>query len=363
MLDKKVIRSRIRLVLNRPFYGSLVMKLKLQEWGEDTFATDGTLLYYPKNYTYEDKELITIVAHETLHCALGHVFRRGNRDPLLWNIAADYATNLILSEDTFFALPQDALLNKQYKGKTVEQIYEILKKNAIKVKLRMKDILEPGNGDAKSKSDSEISEALAQDWKDALAHAAEKNKGDIPGGLSELIKTITEPKIPWQQVLFRYLQTTKGNTDYTAYPFNRAHLYRDIYLPSMRGESIEVCCAIDTSGSMSSKELQHAFSEIRGICGCFGEYTIHFWQIDAAIQEELTITSDSEIPTIVKGRGGTSFIPIFKRIEELYLEDLPLIYITDLEGSFPKSTNVETFWVTETNNKAPFGTIIKLPNK
>lgn len=380
MLDKRVVKARVKLVLKRPFYGSLAMRLELEEWNENTFATDGKKLFYPKKYNFTDEQLIAIMAHETLHCALGHVFRRQKREPFRWNVAADYATNLIISKDSLFQLPPNSLLNNKYEGKSVEKIYDMLENQIKTITLSMKDILEAGgngkqassgigngSGDEKTFVSAQLSqeaqEELAQDWKDALAHAAEKHRGDIPGGMKELIKDITEPQIPWQQVLFRYLQSTKGVTDYTVYPFNRAHLYRGIYLPSMRGESIELCCAIDTSGSMSSQELSNAFAEIRGICSCFGEYTIHFWQIDVDIQEEKVITDESEIPTMVKGRGGTDFRPIFKRIKELNLEELPLIYLTDLEGVFPDKHTNETIWVTETDGKAPFGNVVKINDR
>jgi len=380
VIDKRIIKARVKLVLARPFYGSLSMRLKLEQWDQDTFATDGVSLFYPKKYTFTDDEIITIIAHEALHCALGHLFRRQKREALQWNIAADFATNAILKNDNF-TIPEDGLYSRDYENKTVERIYELLDKQGGegdgkggqgqgkgKHKLPMKDILDPaGNGkdakDGKGAMDEEAAKELEQDWKDAIAHAAEKHRGNIPGGLKDLLKELTEPQIPWQQVLFRYLQSAKGVTDYTAYPFNRAHIYREIYLPSMKGESIEVCCAVDTSGSMSNEEITNAFSEIKGICGCFGEYTIYFWQCDAAIQEEKVINSESELPTVIKGRGGTDFRPIFKRIEEMNLTELPLIYITDLQGAFPKSTNIETIWVTEQAEKAPFGSVIKINSR
>jgi len=370
MIDKRIIKARVKLVLSRPFYGSLSMRLKMEEWDEDTFATDGIKLFYPKKYPFNDEELITIIAHEALHCALGHLFRRQKREAFRWNIAADFATNIILTKD-HFKIPEGGLYDPKYENKTTERIYELLEGKIIK--LNMKDILKPGGDGEKTEdggkgvymdpNDEQAAKDLEQDWKDALSHAAEKHRGNIPGGLKDILKDLTEPQIPWQQVLFRYLQATKGVTDYTAYPFNRAHLYREIYLPSMRGESIEVCCAIDTSGSMSNDEIANAFSEIRGICSCFGDYTIYFWQCDAAIQEEKVITAESEIPTVIKGRGGTDFRPIFKRIEELNLVELPLIYLTDLQGAFPKSSLSETIWVTEQNDKAPFGTVIKINSR
>ncbi len=372
-MNKRLIRARVQLILNRPFYGSLSSRLELKEWDRDTFATDGKYLFYPKKYDYTDEQLESVVAHETLHCALGHLFRKGNRENFRWNIAADYAVNLALSKDNF-QIPNTWLLESQYEGMTAEKIYEKIKDKVKTIKLPMKDILKPGemskkikeamdrqkgNGD-KQEDQQFIQFELEQDWKDALAHAAQKNKGNIPGGLEEIIKYLVEPKIPWQQVLFRYLQASKGYSDYRAYPFNRNHVWREIYLPSLSGESIELCVAIDTSGSMGTEELKNAFSEIRGICSNFGEYRIFFWQCDCSIHEEKIIENESEIPTMVKGRGGTDFRPVFKRIEELNLEELPVVYLTDMYGDFPDKRD-DVFWVTETiGATAPFGEIITI---
>jgi predicted metal-dependent peptidase len=64
------------------------------------------------------------------------------------------------------------------------------------------------------------------------------------------------------------------------------------------------------------------------------------------------------------GRGGTSFVPVFKRIEELELDHLPLVYFTDLAGDFPKTSRNHVYWITRKSQRTwskiepPFGTTI-----
>jgi predicted metal-dependent peptidase len=48
-----------------------------------------------------------------LHCALGHQCRRGQRDPELWNEAADLAINPILIGNGF-TLPAGALIEPEF---------------------------------------------------------------------------------------------------------------------------------------------------------------------------------------------------------------------------------------------------------
>ena len=65
-----------------------------------TMATDGRSIFYHKDYVKgcSDQELVGLFAHEVMHPAMQHHTRRGNRDPGLWNEAADYAINPILTE-------------------------------------------------------------------------------------------------------------------------------------------------------------------------------------------------------------------------------------------------------------------------
>src|SRR5579884_4288652 len=89
-----------------------------------TMATDGTRIVYNPAFVDELKpaELEGTLAHEVLHCALGHHCRRGNRDPGLWNEAADLAINPILIKNGF-TLPSGALIDPAFTNLSAEEIY------------------------------------------------------------------------------------------------------------------------------------------------------------------------------------------------------------------------------------------------
>ena len=57
-----------------------------------------------------------------MHCALGHQCRRGERDPRLWNEAADLAINPILISNGF-TLPAGALIDPAFTNLSAEEIY------------------------------------------------------------------------------------------------------------------------------------------------------------------------------------------------------------------------------------------------
>jgi predicted metal-dependent peptidase len=368
-MDVKVIRAKVQLMLNRPFYGSLVARLQLRPWDGDTFATDGEFLFVPEKHPYDKDTLESVVAHETWHCALLHPFRIGKREHMRWNIACDYAINDLLQRDGF-KIHSTWLYDKKYAGMSAEKIYEKLPQGAQMPK-ELVDLIERldkasknnKGGKGKNKMPFKSNKELEQEWKENMASSIERNRGNLPAGFEEQLTDYMFPQIPWQTLLFRFLQVSKGMQDFRAYPFHRAHIWRGVFLPSLQGDFIEINVAWDTSGSMSNDELSKGLAETRGMCANFGGYLIHLYMCDADCHSVTDITDESEVPTVVTGRGGTSFVPVFKKIQELQLDDLPLVYFTDLDGEFPKEAKDNTLWVTSDRNKhtkVPFGQVIIL---
>jgi predicted metal-dependent peptidase len=122
--ERKLTRARTQLLLNQPFFGTLCLRLKLAPAAVPTMATNGREIIY--NPTFVDEltpiELEAVLAHEVLHCALGHHCRRGERDPRLWNEAADLAINPILIGNGF-TLPEGALFDPSFDNLSAEEIY------------------------------------------------------------------------------------------------------------------------------------------------------------------------------------------------------------------------------------------------
>jgi len=89
-----------------------------------TMATDGRRIVYDPAFvnSLQPAELEAVLAHEVLHCALGHHCRRGQRDPRLWNEAADLAINPLLVANGF-SLPAGALIDPAFDNLSAEEIY------------------------------------------------------------------------------------------------------------------------------------------------------------------------------------------------------------------------------------------------
>jgi predicted metal-dependent peptidase len=63
-----------------------------------------------------------------------------------------------------------------------------------------------------------------------------------------------------------------------------------------------------------------------------------------------------------KGGGGTNFIPVFEHIADEGMEPSALIYLTDLEGTFPQhEPDYPVLWVdTYGKHKPPFGEHVRM---
>ena len=127
-IETKLVAARTRLILEHPFIGALVLHLPLRAvpWCE-TVATDARAIYYSPRYiaalTLEQTQFV--LAHEAMHCALGHFARRAHRERARWDVATDYAVNQLLIDERLHP-PPDALIEPAFRGLSAEEIYPLV---------------------------------------------------------------------------------------------------------------------------------------------------------------------------------------------------------------------------------------------
>ena len=105
----KLAAARTRLIMERPFLGALVMHLPLKPGGEwcTTTGTDAQAFYFNPKFV-ENLSLAQtqfVLAHEAMHCAMGHPHRRNHRVKRRWDVACDHAVNLMPVSYTHLTLP------------------------------------------------------------------------------------------------------------------------------------------------------------------------------------------------------------------------------------------------------------------
>ena len=137
-VQKRIVHSRVRLLLNHPFFGNLATRLIIKDASDwcPTAATDGKHLYFNKDFlgALDNEELDFVIAHEVLHCVYDHFVRRETRDGQYWNMAGDYVINKDLKEQGIGRMPKVGLYDPQYHDMYSEEIYDDLFKNKKEVK-------------------------------------------------------------------------------------------------------------------------------------------------------------------------------------------------------------------------------------
>jgi len=135
VLDKIVV-ARVGLLLRHPFFGNMATRLIIKECDDwcPTAATDGKYFYYNRNFVdaLSNDELVFLWGHEVEHCVYDHFGRRGDKQPLLWNIANDYVVNMDLVEGNVGKKISlvDICFDYKYQRWTSEEVYEDLYKQA-----------------------------------------------------------------------------------------------------------------------------------------------------------------------------------------------------------------------------------------
>lgn len=360
----KIVRAKSQLLLRKPFFGYLSAYLSPIEDNTliiPTMRVDGIHLYYDKDFVERcsDKELQTVICHEILHCALGHVWRRGDRDEIVllpdgtpvlkWNVVTDAVVNFHLKQQGF-ELPDKAIQMPEAANLSAEELYLKIKVKEITAVRLLDDHSKWGKGgveEDKEKEEKDIVAKLAarekaakqleEKWKQLTAQARqiEKSQGKGMGSLEEMIDELIEPKLSWRELL-RNVVVASVKNDYRLIPPNKKHLWRGMYLPSTYGEEVEIGYAIDTSGSMSTDEVREGLSELKGVCDSFSSYKIHLFQCDDGIQRYKELTPyNFDFPSEIRGRGGTSFVPVFEDIDKRGLRPSIVVYFTDGWGTVP----------------------------
>ena len=389
---EKLVRERTRLLLSRPFFGILALKLEFVPEPEiPSMSVDGINLFYNPDFVLRRSSgvICMLIAHEVLHCALGHIWRQGVREKEKWNYATDYVVNLILAKEGF-DVPKDCLCDIEYDGMEAERIYAKLGNERLSTmdshekwpgqKSESKDKKEGekkgDDGSERSgekqdeppkKKDSEqkvnakgIQEEkkLEKRWKESLARAvaAALLRGKLPGSADQFIKDVFEPKLNWRAIL-RDIIITSAKNDFRLLPPSKKHLWREMYLPSIQGESLVMAMAVDSSASISPEEFQALLAEVRGIAEEFGTFTVYFFLCDAKIHFRTILSEHDEWPNeFQKQNGGTSFVPVFEAIEEENLSPSVLVYLTDGDGEYPSfPPEYPVIWALSKEYEVPFG--------
>jgi predicted metal-dependent peptidase len=373
---EKLITARIGLLLKAPFFGNLATRLQLinaDEWC-GTAATDGRRFYYNSEFVNNLplKQLEFLFGHEVLHVVYDHMDRRGDREPRLSNIAADYCVNADLLDQRIGDKIPIGLYDNKYKGWSYEEVYNDLYENADKIDINklLKQVLDEhldgegddGDGDGEGKDGNgrprlskEERQAIKDEVKEAMLAAAQAvGAGNLPAGVKRMVQDLTEPVINWRELIQQQIQSIIKD-DFTWMKPSRRGWHMDAILPGTKpGEQIDVCIAIDMSGSIGTEDSKAFLSEIKGIMDAYDEYKITVWCFDTDIYNMQVFNSDNmdSIDTYEPmGGGGTDFMANWTYMIENNIEPKKFIVFTDGMpfGEWGIEEYCETVWIIKGN--------------
>lgn len=134
------------------------------------------------------------------------------------------------------------------------------------------------------------------------------------------------------------MKGTGQRVDYTFFrPHRRAEVYAPILPPSLQGDfSPRIACVLDTSGSISERELAQGLAELRKVLESL-HVPITVIPCDAVPYEPIKVLTKGQLLRLrLKGMGGTDMV---KGVEAaLGLKPKPdvVIVLTDGYTPFPK---------------------------
>lgn len=328
---------------------------------QPSMATNGKELYISTEFadTLSQLELRGVLVHEAVHVIQRHPLRRGDRDPQLYGIAIDAATNAIVL-DLGYSLPEDRIA--EIRGQSVEQIYAQLAKDS------PPESQQPAgsSGDSDSEDDSQGGESGSGDSEGGTTpQSGGTPKDDVmdyplePGQTMaeaerEIDKLMAETKMSaqmagkdigrdermvfkrqdsdlnWPRELEEYIHLI-GGADYSMNPPHIGLGQQGIICNQLNPTGCgNVVLAVDTSGSIDEDKLNLALSHLMLFVENIDYESLRVIACQSRVTYDRLFSRGEtvDISDMPVG-GGTRFMPLFDIADDNGAPNL-LIYFTDM---------------------------------
>lgn len=336
----------------------------------------GRMYYNPKELEeWQPEHVATVMLHEIFHWLNEHFARAGTRDLRRWNIATDMEiANMLRALDCRLDMPKPHITPESYnlpRDLLAEEYYDLLEQE----KNNTSNSASGGNNSANGEENDDggndnnsgdsnasgashpsgsASDGQPKPWelpstdtqhpglteteqellRREVAHAAEqhyKQRGDIPAAMKRLIDGMHRPhQVDWRTVLRRLVKSlviTTGSGDHYTYKRpNRRRNGTPFIFPSQQRIRPNVAVIVDTSGSMTSEELNAALAEIDALLQAVrSEITV--LSVDAAVHTAQKIRHSKTVALV--GGGGTDMMVGIRSAAQLSPCPNIVIVITD----------------------------------
>lgn len=296
-----------------------------------------------------DEEMRFLISHELLHAGLSHATRRQGRDPYLWNVACDYVINGWLIDMQIGEMPAfGGLYDPALKGLSAESIYDRIVTD-IRMYRKLRTFRGQGIGDMietnppdfwEGKVGVDLDAFYRRALSQGLSYHITQERGYLPQGLIEEIRSLAQPPIAWDVALAKWFdrmfQPIEKVRTYTR-PSRRQASTPDIARPRWIHQSGEedgrtFAVLIDTSGSMDRLLLGKALGTIASYSIARDVPFVRVIFCDAVAYDAGYLAPEELLTKVkVRGRGGTVLQPGIQLLEAAqdFPKDGPILIITD----------------------------------
>lgn len=363
---KNKLESAIsKLITFYPLFGTVFLYLNKKETDQlPTMAVGVTrrvdlALYYNPAFVNKltHEEIKAVLIHESMHVLLHHIARSAhyNFNPKGFNYAADMAINCSIHN-----LPEGALYPKTFglpEHEAAEWYYRKLKEQAeqngsgLDAHLADKGDLVDDHSMWGECEDDVVKEKIRGIASKAIKEQEKNGWGTIPGDVAAKVMAANRPVVNWKKELRYFInklvlhgskQTrSRLNRREQSLMANRVPELQDIYLnPGKRKHyTSRLLVAIDTSGSVSDRELSEFVDELNGM---IAHVQCEYICFDTKLYGPPNSFSKKAKEIDIKGRGGTNFEPVCQFIDEAQYDGL--VIMTDGMAPFPQKPKARVMW-------------------
>ena len=359
--EQRVQKAHIAL-MNEPKYcmysGIFMMGKTAIEDSCPTAYTDGFNTKYGRSFVdkLKDEELRGLILHENLHKAFRHMTvweDLWKKDANKANMACDYVINLMIYDSDpdgkFVRLPEGGCLDEQYRGVDAGTVFRLLKEQSKKGRGKGDGTQSGNGGDDEEEGNEGFDEHgwgeandMSKETKERIAHDIDQAlrqgallAGKLGANVPREISDVLESKIDWRDALRDFVTSYCAEKDLSTWRRpNRRWVDRDVYLPSVIGESVgRLVIGVDMSGSIGQDIIGAFLGEVRQICNTVAPEAIDliYWDTGVCQHEVYERDSFDSLLTTTKPRGGGGTAPqcVSNYIRDRKLNPEAIIMLTD----------------------------------
>ena len=361
MTFSAIDKARAFIVLDHPFFASILLRHPMVASSKVetlSVAINGQITYNPEWFeALPVKQAVFGLCHEVLHYASMHGLRQGSREHEPWNEACDAWVNETLCSMGVGEPISGCVRSFGAHTRTVEAIYD-------EIMQRPKEDDPNGQGDGQGSGDGEGSappkppkddplsddvepppkgtpqgekteQEAATKMEVAEAGQAAKMRGNLPALLQQFIADTVDSRVPWYDVLERFM-SVKVTNDYSWARPNRRYM-PSFYMPTLQGIGAmgEMAVQVDISGSVSRAEIAHYNGHLKRIIEQCNPAKVHVIYTDTEVQHHDEFEAGEEVTINFHSGGGTNMRAGFRYLDDKGIEPICVVTLTDGYTPFP----------------------------